>query len=143
MATIPDEALPCMQGVMPSTIGTCSGEGEPNISVVSQVHFVDDNHVALSFQFFNKTARNIAANPHAALNMWHPLTFDTWRIDATFVRAETDGDIFDEMEMQLEAIASAHGLEDVFHLKAAHIYEVHRIWCTATFDGPKVAAGDG
>ena len=49
---------------------TCSLEGEPNITEISQVHLVDDTHVALSHQFFNKTQRNVRENPHASVLMF-------------------------------------------------------------------------
>ena len=43
----------CMEGVIPSSIATVATDGTPNITYVSQVHYVDKEHVALSFQFFN------------------------------------------------------------------------------------------
>ena len=56
---ITEEHIPCLQGMFPSTVTTCSSGGEPNTTVISQVWYVDEEHVALSFQFFNKTKNNI------------------------------------------------------------------------------------
>ena len=46
----------------------------PNVAYISQVYYVDERHVALSFQFFNKTRQNILANPRATAVLLHPQT---------------------------------------------------------------------
>jgi predicted pyridoxine 5'-phosphate oxidase superfamily flavin-nucleotide-binding protein len=124
---IPVEAKAAMQGAIPALLGTCSSDGTPNVTHISQVWYVDERHVAVSFQFFNKTARNLRENPRAAVRMFDPKTGDRWCIDARFIRSETEGQVFEQMDMQLEAIASMTGMQDVFRLKAADIYEVLRI----------------
>ena len=43
-----------MNGMYPSTFSTCSKEGIPNTTVISQVWYVDEEHIALSFQFLVK-----------------------------------------------------------------------------------------
>ena len=55
----------CFQGVVPSLIGTADNHGVPNVTYLSQVYYVDEQHVALSCQFFNKTRRNLGENPLA------------------------------------------------------------------------------
>jgi len=124
---IPIEAKASMQGAIQSVLATCNADGTPNITSVSQVWYVDPTHVAVSFQFFGKTVENLGGNPFAAIRLFDPNGVDHWAIDAMFVRAETEGPVFDEMEMQLEAIASLTGMEGVFKLKGAHVYEVLRI----------------
>jgi predicted pyridoxine 5'-phosphate oxidase superfamily flavin-nucleotide-binding protein len=119
-----------MQGAMPSILATCNAAGIPNAAHISQVFYVDERHVALSFQFFNKTARNIRENPWAHIRTIDPASFDRWEITARYVRSDTEGPVFDDMDMQLEAIASMTGMSAVFKLKAADIYEVvaiHRL----------------
>lgn len=70
----------CFQGVVPSMVATCDGRGRPNITYVSQVYFVDDRHVALSCQFFNKTRRNLDENPLAAAEIYDPVSFQAYRL---------------------------------------------------------------
>lgn len=122
-----EDLKPALQGALPSVLVTCSAGGEPNATTVSQVYWVDGDHVALSFQFFNKTIRNVRENPYACARVMHPGTLDVWVIDLRYERSETTGGLFDEMEMQLMAIASMTGMSDVFKLHAADIYRVEGV----------------
>ncbi len=127
MSIITDELKAAMQGIIPSTLVTCSKIGIPNINYISQVYYVDDTHVALSHQFFSKSIRNIDENPQAVVSIVHPEDFQMWKLELVFSHKETEGDLFDQMCMQLEAIASMTGMEDVFHLLSAYIFTVLRI----------------
>ena len=127
MGELPDEIKPAMQGVIPSIVVSCSSDGEPNTTIISQVYYADEDHVALSFQFFNKTIRNVRENPNACVRVMNPDTFDTWTLEIKYDHSETEGPIFDEMDMKIEAIASMTGMSDVFKLKAADIYKVKSV----------------
>ncbi len=61
-----------MQGLFPSLIATCALDGTPNATIISQVYFVDQTHVALSHQFFNKTYKNVRANPYVEVIISSP-----------------------------------------------------------------------
>lgn len=119
---ISEEMKTAMKGIIPSTMSTCNSEGVPNISYISQLYYVDENHVAISNQFFNKTIRNIQENPLACANIVSPENFSMWVLDLKYSHSETESDLFEQMEMQLEAIASMQGMEDVFKLKAAEVF---------------------
>lgn len=103
---------------------TCANDGTPNAAYISHVDYVDARHVALSFQFFNKSRRNIAENPQALIQVIDPDTQQGWNIRLRFERSETTGPIFDRMALRIEAIASYTGLKGIFKLLAADIYEV-------------------
>ena len=124
MDILPDEIKPAMQGVIPSHVVTCSGDGTPNASAISQVYYVDPDHVALSHQFFNKTVRNVRENPRALAWVISPETFDAWDLELEYDRSETSGPVFEALDMQIEAIASIVGLKGIFKLRSADIYRV-------------------
>jgi len=124
MRILPDEIKPAMQGVLPSHVVTCALDGTPNATVVSQVYYVDSDHVALSYQFFSKTIKNIRENPRALASMINPETFESWDLEIEYDHSETSGPVFDTMDMQIEAIASMTGMKGIFKLKAADIYRV-------------------
>ena len=122
-----DEIKPAMQGVYPSVIVSCSLEGMPNTTEISQVFYVDESHVALSHQFFNKTYRNVRENPFVTALLLNPKNFDNWNLDLQYDHSETEGPLFDRMDMQLEAIATMYGMSDVFKLQAADVYKVLKV----------------
>lgn len=137
-ATLPDQIKPAMQGMIPATVVTCSLAGAPNTTVISQVYYVDETHVALSHQFFNKTHRNVRENPYVSAMIVCPETFTLWKLALRYDHSETEGPVFDEMDMQIEAIASMTGMSGVFRLRAADIYEV-----TEIVTAPKAGQDDG
>ena len=114
----------CFQGLIPAALFTCAKDGTPNAAFLSHVDYVDSTHVALSFQFFNKSKRNIAENPQALVRLIDPDTSQGWRLRLRFVRSETSGPVFERMALRIEAIASYSGLKGIFKLLGADIYEV-------------------
>jgi adenylate cyclase len=118
------EIARCFQGVIPSIMASADARGMPNVTYVSQVYLVDDRHVALSCQFFNKTRRNLDENPNAAVELWDPLTMQAYRLRLRFLRSESKGPLFDSMAMRIQAIASHTGMDGVFRLLAADVFEV-------------------
>ncbi|MBE7367270.1 GAF domain-containing protein [Ramlibacter pallidus] len=117
----------CFEGAIPAIVGTCSADGVPNVAYISQVFYADERHVALSFQFFNKTRQNILANPHATALLLHPGTARFYRLHIRYLRTETAGPLFEGMRAQLAGIASHSGMQDVFRLLGADVYEVEQV----------------
>jgi adenylate cyclase len=122
---IPLESLTaCFQGLIPAWLCTCSKDGVPNVAILSHVDYVDSRHVALSFQFFNKSKRNILENPKATVRVIDPDTMQVYALRLRYVRTETVGPLFESMRLRIEAIASYSGLKGIFQLLGADIYEV-------------------
>jgi hypothetical protein len=112
------------EGVLPSPISTCSKAGLPNTTYLSIVHLIDESHVGLSVQFFNKTRVNILENPRAQVIVVTPETTDQYRIDLEFERTETAGPLFERVRVKLDAVASQSGMQDVFRLRGVDVYRV-------------------
>jgi predicted pyridoxine 5'-phosphate oxidase superfamily flavin-nucleotide-binding protein len=124
---IPDAMRPAMLGLIPTCMSTASQDGEPNVTFISQVWYVDPHHLAVSCQFFNKTTRNVRENPHASIMTTCPHTYAVWRVSARYVESRTTGPLYEEMADQLAVLASMVGLQDVFRLLSADIYAVDTV----------------
>ncbi|MBX3603097.1 MAG: GAF domain-containing protein [Rubrivivax sp.] len=136
-----DAIRPCLEGVIPAVMATCDADGTPNVTYISQVEYVDARHIALSFQFFNKTRRNVLANPVVELIVVHPATGAMFRVAARYLRTETAGPLFERMKAKLAGIASHTGMSGVFRLRGADLYEVDAIELVVAPRHPAPRAG--
>lgn len=117
----------CFEGAVPSVIATCAPDGTPNTALLSQVHYIDPGHVALSYQFFNKTRENILVNPRATVQVVDPVCATHHRLHLEYLRTETQGPLFENMKAKLAGIASHTGMSKVFRLLGSDVYRVLRI----------------
>jgi len=122
-----DAIRACLEGAIPAVMATCDSDGTPNVTYISQAEYVDAQHLALSFQFFNKTRHNVLANPVVELLVIHPAHGAMYRINARYLRTETDGALFERMKAKLAGIASHTGMSGVFRLRGADLYAVDRV----------------
>jgi len=114
----------CLEGAVPSVIATSADDGTPNVAYLSQVHYVDEEHVALSYQFFNTTRKNILANPQATVQVVDPDSAAHYRLRVRYERTETSGPLFENMKAKLAGIASHTGMSKVFRLLGSDLYRV-------------------
>ncbi len=117
----------CFEGAVPAVISTCDQNGVVNVAYLSQVHYMDEEHVALSFQFFNTTRRNILVNPRATILLVDPITAEHYLLHIAYLKTVSDGPLFETMKARLAGIASHSGMSEVFRLKGSDIYRVERI----------------
>jgi GAF domain-containing protein len=122
-----DSIRSCLEGAVPSSVSTCAADGTPNITLVSQVHYVDSSHVALSFQFFNKTHANVLVNPRATAIVIDPETAAQYQLALHYLRTETSGPLFENMKAKLAGIASHTGMAGIFRLRGSDVYRVSEI----------------
>lgn len=119
----------CLDGGFPAVIATCAVDGTPNVSVISDARYIDESHIALSFQFFNKTRANILANPNASLQVTDPASGTRYHLTLRYLRTETSGPLFEAMKARLAGIASHVGMSKVFRLRGSDVYEVLGLRC--------------
>jgi adenylate cyclase len=114
----------CFEGAVPAVIATASGTGVPNVTYLSAVRLVDDEHVALSNQFFSKTTRNLTENPRASVLVIDPSAYDEYRLTLVYERTERRGRVFDQLRRDVDLAAAHQGMQDVFRLRTADVYRV-------------------
>jgi hypothetical protein len=119
-----ESIMACFQGVNPSWVATCSADGVPNTTIVSIVHYVDSDRVALTRQFMNKSRINLDENPQAQVVVVDPSNGDQFALDLHYLRTESEGPLFDAVAANLDAIASMTGMTGVFRLRGVDIHTV-------------------
>lgn len=119
-----DAIASCFEGIVPATICSCAADGTPNVTYLSIVHRIDEWHVGLSYQFFNKTRKNVLENPLAQVIVVSPETADQYRLDLQYERTEVAGPFFDRMSTRLAAVASQTGMSQIFTLRGVDVYRV-------------------
>ncbi len=124
---IPKAMHAALQGVVPATIATCAADGTPNATFISQVFYVDEGHVALSFQFMNKTWRNLRENRVATVLVTCPATFSMWKLQVRYLEKQTEGPIFDQMDMEHAALVSMLQVPVQFDFQAALLCRVEGV----------------
>lgn len=113
-----------LDGAIPPTLCSVSADGVPHVNLLSHVEYVDAHHVALTFQFFNRSRANILATRRVALMVEDPLTGGSLELHLRYLRTETEGPVFERLRAKLAGIAAHTGMEHVFQLRGADVYEV-------------------
>jgi adenylate cyclase len=111
-----------LQGVWPAVIASADAQGEPNVTYLSKVFYVDEHHVALSNQFFSKTVANLRVNPRAEITLMEPSTMRHVRLDVEYERSIDMGELFERASAEIDAVASLMHAENVFKLRCLDVY---------------------
>ncbi|MGG3467031.1 LuxR C-terminal-related transcriptional regulator [Neobacillus pocheonensis] len=128
---IPEEMHPALMGIVPATLITSSKQGIPNITNISRVWFVDQEHVAVANHMLNKSIHNLRENGHAFIRTMDTTTFSTWELELEYIGPSTTEKIFAEMQKQYEVLSmiletempiTIHNAE-IFHVLSARICE--------------------
>lgn len=113
-----------LEGLMPPSMTTVTPDGMPHVNHVSHAEYVDEHHVALTWQFQNASRANILATRRACLSFDDPASGTGIVMQMEYLRTETEGPLFERLRAKLAGIASHSGMEGVFHLRGADVYRV-------------------
>lgn len=113
-----------LEGLMPPSMTTVTPDGMPHVNHVSHAEYVDEHHVALTWQFQNTSRANILTTRRACLSFDDPASGAGFVMQLEYLRTETEGPLFERLRAKLAGIASHSGMEGVFHLRGADVYRV-------------------
>jgi adenylate cyclase len=113
-----------LEGVIPPAMCSVSEDGMPHVNYLSHAEYIDDDHVALTFQFFNRSRANVLATGRVALSVEDPTCGAGVMLELRYLRTDTEGPIFERLRAKLAGIAAHTGMEKVFHLRGADVYRV-------------------
>lgn len=113
-----------LEGLMPPSMTTVTPEGMPHVNHVSHAEYVDEHHVALTWQFQNASRANVLATRRACLSFDDPTSGTGFVMQLEYQRTEVEGPLFERLRAKLAGIASHSGMEGVFHLRGADVYRV-------------------
>jgi hypothetical protein len=113
-----------LEGVLPSYIITVSKDGFPTNTSLSQVCYVDERHIALPVQTFSNAGKYVKEIPDMLAEVVDPVTLRNWNLEIKYLSTVEQGPIVEKMAGKLAKLFSLVGMENIYHLKGAEIYEV-------------------
>jgi len=106
-------------------LATATKDGLPNVVPVNAKKIIDDETILISDQFFNKTLKNLQANPQVAITVWDKL--EGYQIKGT-TTIETSGKRFEETAKWIDEIGKKLNLpiksKGAIIVKLTEIYNV-------------------
>jgi hypothetical protein len=118
----------CLRAGLPAPMATCSADGTPHISHISQVEYLDRERVATSRQSFNRTLPHLQASPYSQAMVVRPKTGEQFRLDLRYLHTATEGEEFEAMRATFEAMAPRTEQDSALRLRGLDVHRVLR--CT-------------
>lgn len=116
-----------LEGVIPPAMCSVAADGMPHVNYLSHAEYIDDEHVALTYQFLNRARANVLATGRVALSVEDPITGVSVLLQLRYERTDTEGPVFERLRAKLAGIAAQTGMEKVFHLRGADVYRVESL----------------
>lgn len=119
-----EQLRPCFEGLAPALIATSSVDGMPNVSYLSHVSLVDDQHIALSNQFFSKTSENLRSHSGGSVLVVDVISGIQYTLEVELHQTLTCGQHFDRMAARILGSSARVGMADVMRLRSVDIFHV-------------------
>jgi len=116
MVKMPPEIKDVVSKQKPLPIATADKSGKPNVVFVTMWKIVDDETLLFVDNFFNKTRKNLEANPNMAIVAYDSESKKSYQIKGT-VDIETKGDRFAGAKEMADSKKLPGKAAVVFHVK--------------------------
>ncbi len=117
---MPPEIKDVVAKQKPLPIATADKSGKPNVVFVTMWKILDDETILFVDNFFNKTRKNIEANPNMAIVAYDGESKKSYQIKGT-IDIENRGDRFTTAKEMADAKKQPGKAAIIFHVK--EIYE--------------------
>lgn len=116
MVKMPPEIKDVVSKQKPLPIATADKSGKPNVVFVTMWKIIDDETLLFVDNFFNKTRKNLEANPNMAIVAYDSESKKSYQIKGT-VDIETRGDRFTNAKEMADTKKLPGRAAVVFHVK--------------------------
>lgn len=116
MVKMPPEIKDVVAKQKPLPIATADKSGKPNVVFVTMWKIIDDETLMFVDNFFNKTRKNLEANPNMAIVAYDSESKKSYQIKGT-VDIETRGDRFSSAKEMADSKKLPGRAAVVFHVK--------------------------
>ncbi len=103
--------------------------GIPHISSVAQVEYLDRERVGTPRQAFHRTVEHLQASPYSQALITRPETGEQFRLDLQYLHTATDGEEFEGMRANLDAIVASAEQDSALRLRGLDVHRVLRCTC--------------
>lgn len=100
----------------PLPIATADKNGKPNVVFVTMWKILDDETILFVDNFFNKTRKNVEANPNMAIVAYDSESKRSYQVKGR-ISIETSGDRFEEAKKMAESKKLPGKAAVVFHVE--------------------------
>ncbi len=113
---MPPEVKDVVAKQKPLPIATADKNGKPNVVFVTMWKILDDETILFVDNFFNKTRKNIEANPSMAIVAYDSESKKSYQVKGR-ISIETSGDRFEEAKKMAESKKLPGKAAVVFHVE--------------------------